>query len=85
MIDIAFGLQEAVRKAVYSDGVKLSALKILHGHQMMNEEEMQNSLFELISIIASQSSFETVCVVLDEDKQDELATTIEMLQGMGNN
>jgi hypothetical protein len=85
MIDVAFGLQEAVRKAVYSDGVRLSALKILHGHQMMNEEEMQKSLFELISVIASQSSFETVCVVLDEDKQDELATTIDMLQEMGNN
>jgi hypothetical protein len=52
---------------------------------MMNEEEMQNALFELISVIASQSSFETVCVVLDTDKQDELATTIDMLQGMGNN
>lgn len=84
MIDIAFGLQQAVRKAVYSDGVKLSAINILHGYHLMNEEEMQNALFQLISVIASQSSFETVCVILDEDKQDELAHTIDMLQGMGN-
>ena len=84
MIDIAFGLQEAVRKAVYSDGVKLSALKVLHGRQMMDEEQMQNALFELISVIASQTSFETVCVVMDVDKQNELAETIEMLTEMGN-
>jgi hypothetical protein len=85
MIDKAFGLQEAVRSAVYSDGVRMSALNILHGYQMMTAEEMQNSLFELISDIASRSSFETVCVLLDESQQDELATTIDMLQEMGNN
>jgi hypothetical protein len=85
MIEIAFGLQEAVKTAVYSDGVRLSALSILHGHQMMSEEEMQHALFQLISEISSVTSFETVCVLLDEEKQNELATTIEMLQEMGNN
>jgi hypothetical protein len=52
---------------------------------MMDEEQMQNALFELISVIASQTSFETVCVVMDVDKQNELADTIDMLQEMGNN
>lgn len=84
MIDKAFGLQEACKRAVYSDGVRLSALTILHSHQMMNEEEMQNALFQLISEIASRSSFETVCVLLDEEQQNELANTIDMLQEMGN-
>jgi|688.fasta_scaffold457361_2 hypothetical protein len=85
MIDKAFGLQEAVRNAVYSDGVRLSALNILHGHQMMNEEEMQKALMELVSELASVSSFFTVQVLLSEDEQNELADTIDMLQGMGNN
>jgi hypothetical protein len=45
---------------------------------------MQKALMELVSELASVSSFFTVQVLLSEDEQNELADTIDMLQGMGN-
>lgn len=84
MIDKAFGLQEAVRNAVYGDGTRMLASRILFEHMSMTEEQLKDALFELVGYLASQASFETTLVLLDEDQQGELANTIEMLNEMGN-
>lgn len=85
MIDKAFGLQTAVKNAVYSDETRYLASSIVFGHMTMTEEEITKTMFELISHLASQASYETVCVILNEEEQDQLATTIEMLQEMESN
>jgi len=85
MIDKAFGLQTAVRNAVYNDETRYLASSIVFGHMTMTEEEITKTMFELLSHLASQTSYETVSVLLSQEDQDELATTIEMLSGMENN
>lgn len=85
MIDKAFGLQVAVKNAVYNEETRYLASSIVFGHMTMTEEEITQTMFELLSHLASQTSYETVNVLLSEEEQNELATTIEMLQEMESN
>jgi hypothetical protein len=85
MIDKAFGLQEAARKSAFAPSVKLSALIIRDGYQNMTQQEMEKALMELVSEAVVVSSYHTTMVLLDEEDQNTLATTIDELQEMGTN
>jgi hypothetical protein len=85
MIDIAFGLQVAVRDSVQTDDAITLASTILYDHMHMSEDTMRSALLALVSEVASMSSFLTAEVCLGEDGFQTLNSTIEMLQEMGNN
>ena len=83
MIDKAFGLQEACRNAMFDEGVRRAAFHVLQSHMMMTEDEMKEALFALMSELTAQSSYQTTLVLLDENQQEELAHTIDMLNAVG--
>lgn len=83
MIEKAFGLQQAAYNAVYNDETRMLAGQILFNHVSMTQEEMQQAIFELLAHLSSIATFEAVCVLLDEEQQNELASTIDMLQNVG--
>ena len=85
MIDKAFALQEAARESAFSPSVKMSALLIRDGYQNMTQKEMESALMALVSEAVVVSSYHTTMVLLDEEDQNTLATTIDELQEMGNN
>lgn len=85
MIDKAFGLQEAVRNAVYNDYTRALAGRIVFEHLSMTEEELSNAVFDLLGHLASQTAYEATLVLLDENQQGELSNTIDMLNEMENN
>ena len=85
MIDIAFGLQEAVKSACQHHDVKALAHTALLERMSMSQEEMMNVLFALVVEVATQTSYNTVCVTLTDAQQNELAQTIDELNEMGNN
>lgn len=85
MIDIAFGLQEAVASACQHQEVKALAHTALLERMSMSQEEMMKVLFALVAEVATQATYNTVCVTLNDAQQNELAKVIDELQEMGNN
>lgn len=84
MIETAFGLQVAVRDSVHNEEVATLARLILGGYQNMTELELSNVLFELVAEVSAKASFLTAEVCLGEEGMEQLNSTIEMLQEMGN-
>ena len=84
MIDIAFGLQTAVRESVRTDRAITLASAILYDRLEMTEDTMRSALLALVGEVASMSSFLTAEVCLGEEGFETLNNTIEMLQEMGN-
>jgi hypothetical protein len=85
MIDIAFGLQTAVRESVQTDRAITLASAILYDRFDMTEDNMRSALLALVGEVASMSSFLTAEVCLGEQGFETLNDTIVMLQEMGNN
>jgi hypothetical protein len=85
MIQQAFGLQEAARDAINYPSVKMSALTIRNGYQNMTQEEMESALLALVTDAIVASSYTTTMVLLSEEEQNELASTIDELNELGNN
>jgi hypothetical protein len=85
MIETAFALQVAVRDAVQNETVSDLAHRILGGYQNMTQVELSAVLFEMVAEVSSMSSFFTAEACLGEEGMEQLHSTIEMLQEMGNN
>jgi hypothetical protein len=51
----------------------------------MTQEEMESALLTLVTDAIVASSYTTTMVLLSEEEQNELATTIDMLSEMENN
>jgi hypothetical protein len=85
MIETAFALQVAVRDAVQNETVSDLAHRILGGYQNMTQVELSAVLFEMVAEVSSMSAFFTAEACLGEQGMEELNSTIEMLQEMGNN
>lgn len=79
MIDIAFGLQHAVRDAVNTDKAVSLASAIVFEHQQMDEELMKQTLLALVGEVASMASFFTAEVCLGEEGFETLNETINEL------
>ena len=85
MIDIAFGLQHAVRDAVNTDKAISLASLLVFEHNDMNEETMKSTLLALLGEVSSMASFFTAEVCLGQEGFETLNETIGMLNEMGNN
>lgn len=67
MIEIAFGLQNAVREAVNTERALDLAGVLLYQHQAMDEETMKATLFALVGEVASMASFYSAEVCLGDN------------------
>lgn len=85
MIDIAFGLQHAVREAVYTDRAIDLASVIVFGHEQMDEETMKSTLLALLGEVASMASFYSAEVCLGEEGFVALNETISELMTFEEN